>query len=243
MELLYHEALTRPALAEQGFGPGAQTLAVWGNWSTDIWTLGPLARTTRGRRVARLHFTDLPTPESIAAQWVWLAKHAVRTLPTVRTPFVALYELGQLLHSVQDFYAHTNWVELSLAAGAAPDAVPTWEQGLPAAASRADLVSAYYPDSAAPRPELSHFMLHKDHPDCSSGAEVFAAAMGAARRATLLWLPRLLALVPATMRPTLPTVSRVPLPTRALLLGAGLTDRVGLTRWIAGGPPPWRLST
>ncbi|MBA3530358.1 MAG: hypothetical protein H0T73_00355 [Ardenticatenales bacterium] len=240
MELNYHEALTRPILAAHGFGLGAQAVVIAGNWATDIWTLGPLASTAQGRAVSRFHFLNLSTPEEIAAQWIWLEAHAAQTLAQLPSTYIALRELGQMLHCVQDFYAHTNWVELNLAAGATT--VPLWEEGPVAGVSLDGLLSAYYPDRAAPRREVEHHRLHKDHPWCAAGPKTFDAALDAAHRATELWLPRFVRHMPTPMRAQ---VSRLPrfMYESFVLASVGWIDRLGLPRWIGGGPAPWSNPT
>ena len=82
----------------------------------------------------------------------------------------ALEALGRLLHTVQDFYAHSNWIEIQLAAAPPADPIPVWDlrvESLPPG-----VVSGVWAigvpkrcGSVAP----SHDDLNKDSPTSSEG--------------------------------------------------------------------------
>ncbi|WP_128292228.1 hypothetical protein [Afifella aestuarii] len=81
----------------------------------------------------------------------------------------ALAAFGALLHTTQDFYAHSNWVELHV--DDAP--IPVWDQTL--ATLPADIVSGTW---ALGSPKLcgpnapSHSQLNKDSPSSTEGSKV-----------------------------------------------------------------------
>ncbi|WP_026379726.1 hypothetical protein [Afifella pfennigii] len=81
----------------------------------------------------------------------------------------ALAAFGALLHTTQDFYAHSNWIELHV--GEAP--IPVWDQKL--ASLPADIVSGTW---ALGSPKLcgpdapSHSQLNKDNPNSKEGGKI-----------------------------------------------------------------------
>jgi hypothetical protein len=107
---------------------------------------------------------------------------------------------GALTHTVQDFYAHSNWVELHQG----QDPIPVWD--LDVGTLPAGIVSGTYPD----HPQLcgpgapTHEQLNKDDPGSVEGGKVvedgpntgkrlFDLAFDAATRATAEQFARLAA--------------------------------------------------
>jgi hypothetical protein len=117
----------------------------------------------------------------------------------------ALAALGRALHAVQDFYSHTNYLELAEKKYKAPEDVPilaVWsDEGRSAVADQArnGLISGdvwWEPGARCQSPSHSHAELNKDTPNSPSGKQLIRAwnvtqhqaAKDLARRATLEFL-------------------------------------------------------
>ncbi|WP_269585592.1 hypothetical protein [Roseibium sp. Sym1] len=122
----------------------------------------------------------------------------------------ALVSFGALLHTVQDFYAHSNWIELHLDS----DPVPTWDLKL--SSLPANIVSGTWslgsPKLCGPGAP-SHSQLNKDSPKSPEGSKVvssgpntgksyFDLAFSAALAASKLQFSRLAQLPPAAIAAT-----------------------------------------
>lgn len=111
----------------------------------------------------------------------------------------ALIAFGRLLHTVQDFYAHSNWIELQLK----QNPIPLWD--LNVATLPAGIVSGTWAIGFPKRCRSdapSHDELNKDNPNSEQGKKVvdsglhqgkiyFQLAQDAAMRATRIQLARL----------------------------------------------------
>jgi hypothetical protein len=151
----WHEEATRHGVVANGFGPDARLAAQVTNYLTDFYSVAAggiggfegLARRLPGGSPAaptlsrldnadmeRLHFDSLFSTAEIEDPWANLeanTKAALRkyaTDPSLRPgfrPIALLMIIGASLHMVQDFYAHSNWVnEFTRRAPGRP--VPTW---------------------------------------------------------------------------------------------------------------------
>jgi hypothetical protein len=86
------------------------------------------------------HFDDLFTYDAIAARWAaleaWRQDLVASTILVDRCesgmPVGFLCAMGMVLHAVQDFYCHSNWIALTnrftMDASFAANELPTWEQ-------------------------------------------------------------------------------------------------------------------
>lgn len=201
----FHERMTVQVLKSTQLPEHARSVVSWGNWSVDYYGIlasrfPPVAQWTLNQQ---FHFAGLADAAAVEAQWDWLDAYARRELGQPQTGGRALYQIGKILHAVQDFYAHSNWVELMLAAGYPPHALPTWEERpakLPAA-----LYTFMLPSMPAYIPARDHSRMHKDAPNCPAGADVFHAMVLAALRATEFWWTRLHVLLHPTVIPRLST--------------------------------------
>ena len=110
---------------------------------------------------------------------------------------------GTMIHTVQDFYAHSNWVELYVD----QSPIPVWDLVL--GSLPADIVSGTFfldsPKECGPNAP-THTQLNKDSPDSEEGQKVvtsgpnqgsslFELAFNAALRATEVQFGRLEAVV------------------------------------------------
>jgi hypothetical protein len=94
--------------------------------------------------------------------------------------YEALAALGHVVHSLQDFFMHTNYVELVAASGVARNQVPVlelWSTASDAtiAGMRPGLVSGsvlWEPRDQCPRGQPTHAALNKDNATTPRGAQV-----------------------------------------------------------------------
>jgi hypothetical protein len=118
---------------------------------------------------SRMHFDNCAFSagvDYIDDEWSLIEASAERAEP------VALGACGRLLHAVQDFYSHSNWVELHLDR----DPIPVWD--LAGSSLSSDVVSGTW---VLGRPKVcrsgtpSHSELNKDDAHSGSGREVVSA--------------------------------------------------------------------
>ncbi|MDW8322402.1 MAG: HET-C-related protein [Armatimonadota bacterium] len=183
-------------MRREGFGKDALCVALAANSYTDIfqeeaveWVIDDDFCEASKLLVEFLHFDGLPDKQTVDRYWRQLIHNTHGALAEkVRTNdrLGALMVMGITLHIVQDFYAHSNWVELDIP-------------------RRAGVRDATYFDLSAERLEgllpgamvwarsglfthwaggLSHDALHKDH----AGKPYFDQAYRCAYKASLQWL-------------------------------------------------------
>jgi hypothetical protein len=208
----WHAEATRHGVVANGFSADARLAAQVANYLTDFYSVAadkiggfegllrripglpqnaPTASRLDAQDTERLHFDALFTTAEIEEQWATLeanTKAALRKYavdPSVKPgfrPIVLLTIVGASLHMVQDFYAHSNWVnEFVTKSPGSP--VPTW-QDVPApqrAAMR--LYTGAYPDGCCPG-HIDHEKLTKDSSDRLLNAE----AVDAAKRGSIAWV-------------------------------------------------------
>jgi hypothetical protein len=120
-----HYDLTQAVLTERGFGSAAIKIAQAQNWMTDYYTTAPSLRRTDRREqklLEQLHCDNLDTAAQVKHYLGWLldnVKNASQQAAQKNNPLDTLTILAMSLHAVQDFYAHSNWVELHPRTGAA----------------------------------------------------------------------------------------------------------------------------
>lgn len=204
MRFEFHERVTAQVLKSTQLPDHAQRVVLWGNWSVDYYGIlatrfPPVARWTLNHQ---FHFAGLSNAAAITAQWDWLAAYARRELSKAQSGGRALYQMGKILHAVQDYYSHSNWIELTLAAGWPANALPTWEER--PATLPAGLCTFMLPSMPGYAPVRDHSRMHKDAPDCPGGPAVFDATVLVARRATATWWAHLHTCLHPAVIPRLP---------------------------------------
>lgn len=125
----HHFDLTGAALVSEGFTPAAVRHAQIGNWVTDYLNLPLVAEPAVIAQFDKLHFDDLPTDDAVRAQWRALVANtrgATEAAARAEDPEAILALLGMSVHAVQDFYSHSNWVELHPRAAAGPFRTATY---------------------------------------------------------------------------------------------------------------------
>ena len=110
-----HANITEQAMALAGYNRPAADAVQVENWLTDYYTSSP---TFRGDKCAleKLHFDDVFTDADVQAYWKTLLRNTAGAAAKAKADndIIEFYVvLGVSLHVVQDFYAHSNWVESS----------------------------------------------------------------------------------------------------------------------------------
>jgi hypothetical protein len=200
----WHAEATRHAMKENGFPDDARLAAQVSNYLTDFYPVLAMGIDKVGAErlglekdesFDYLHFDALATRAEVEKQWEQLEKNTRAALrkyasdASVKPGFrliVLLNILGSSLHAVQDFYSHSNWVELHQKRGAAE--IPVWFD-VPAAerAKLTTLRTGTYPDHTPVKPTDHGAMNH----DCSQRPN-HALSYDAARRASIDWVRRML---------------------------------------------------
>ncbi|MBP7145987.1 MAG: hypothetical protein KBD01_00470 [Acidobacteria bacterium] len=161
----HHFDLTAAVLAEEGFDATAIEIAQVANWLTDYYTVSPTSRERVKSEVSQLHFDNLYRSQDVARYWGRLlgnAQNSIAEAARADDPLALLTTLGVLLHAVQDFSAHSNWVELHRREISAPYRRETWlADGAP---DGAVVLTGSYPPHPSPPPDG-----HPEHGDYDSG--------------------------------------------------------------------------
>jgi len=204
----WHADATRRAMAGNGFSGDARLVAQFTNYLTDFYSIiggfealydrlpGGRPRNAPSTRLAaaemeRLHFDSLFSTREIESQWATLEANTKASLrkyttdPAVQPgfrPIVLLSIIGASLHVVQDFYAHSNWVEWHVKENPA-GTVPVWHDVPAAARAAMALYTGAYPDGCCPG-QKDHDEVTKD----SSQRRLHAKAVDAANRASIAWV-------------------------------------------------------
>jgi hypothetical protein len=182
-DIQYHAALTEDACPDDPTIRDNLAVIVAANVATDL-----------DQFDSALHFDNCafaPGAQRIDELWQLIESGTIQ-----QNPYVLF---GTMIHTVQDFYAHSNWVELHVA----ESPVPVWDlvvQSLPAA-----IVSGTFfldtPKLCGPDAP-THAQLNKDNPDSPEGSKVvqsgpnqgqtlFTLAFAAALQATRVQFERL----------------------------------------------------
>ena len=109
-----HADITEQAMMREGFNREAADVVQVENWLTDFYTSRPLFGSADQCELEKLHFDDVFDAVDIAHYWAELTantKAAVEAAARADDKIKFLSVLGTSLHVVQDFYAHSNWVE------------------------------------------------------------------------------------------------------------------------------------
>jgi hypothetical protein len=186
-DIQYHAALTDEACPDDPTIKANLCVIVAANVATDL-----------DQFDSALHFDNCafgPGAQRIYDLWQLIESRTIQ-----ENPFILF---GTAIHTVQDFYAHSNWIELH----DTERPIPLWDlnvNSLPAA-----IVSGTFfldtPKLCGPDAP-SHAQLNKDNPDSPEGSKIvqdgpnagqtlFDLAFGAALRATEVQFERLIGAV------------------------------------------------
>lgn len=109
----HHLDLTQDAMQDQGFGTASIGIAQVANWLTDY--EDKAITSSIQEHTSRLHFNSLRTTREVSNYWarfVINTHRAIQEAARDNQPLRALVLLGISLHALQDFYSHSNWVEI-----------------------------------------------------------------------------------------------------------------------------------
>lgn len=208
----WHAWATLQAMQTTGFSSDARLTVQVENYLTDFFSVVDLEHVNKLvpgyktgmpqglkgidlKDMARLHFDDIFTTAGVSAQWTNLlantrvALHKYATDPSVKSGFrlIVLFTiLGASLHTVQDFYSHSNWVNL-WAAQQPGKPVPTWYSVSPPVRNGMKLFTGAYPNGCCPG-HVDHEVLSKDN----SSKPLNPPAVDAAARASTEWVKMLM---------------------------------------------------
>lgn len=125
----HHADLTREVLAEVGLNDTAIRAAQVENWLVDYYSSSPTALGDVESAAAKLHADNLFSPGAITNYWdryVVNARNAFQAAARAGNARQVVALLGISLHSVQDFYSHSNWAEVQPVPAGADYATTTW---------------------------------------------------------------------------------------------------------------------
>lgn len=108
----HHHDLTASAMRTLGFKSRAIKVVQLENWLVDYYSSQPLAGLEED--LQKLHFDNLEDSARVRVYWQRLkvnAKAAFEKAAADGDSLRVLALLGMTLHAVQDFYAHSDWVE------------------------------------------------------------------------------------------------------------------------------------
>ena len=169
-----HFDLTRAVLSERGFGESAIKIAQVENWLTDYYSSTPTARGAERDDLEKLHFDNLFSTEETVRYWGWFMnnlREATRQAAKDNDALAMLTTLSMALHATQDFYSHSNWVELHpRSSGGAYRTETFLGEGLAGLPPGVQLVTGKYPENrkGAPADAEAHGNyesgLNKDSP-------------------------------------------------------------------------------
>ncbi|THF86639.1 hypothetical protein E7T09_11130 [Deinococcus sp. KSM4-11] len=125
----HHADLTREVLAEAGLNDTAIRAAQVENWLVDYYSTSPTSFGEVRSAAEKLHADNLFSLPAVTNYWnryVTNARTAFREAATRNDPRQVVALLGMSLHTVQDFYSHSNWAELQAPPAGVDYATLTW---------------------------------------------------------------------------------------------------------------------
>lgn len=177
-----HFDVTRAAFQDEGFSSGSPAVGIaqLSNWLVDYYSSRPAMGDTELARMAgdlaHLHFDSLVSVAQIRNTWSRLALNTQRAVQAAARDVAAAPSaaerqrrlihlamlIGASLHPVQDFYSHSNWVEIYPMQGGVYGTRTWFDTPAPSASLHTGLVghgNALHPSGNARR----------DHGDYDSG--------------------------------------------------------------------------
>lgn len=204
----WHAECTRKAMVANGFSGDARLATQVSNYIADFMAgsfdkgneiiegkgLKELRLTGGDESYSYIHFDGVLTEAEMEKSWKILFDNTIAALKkytaaeAVRPGYrlIVLYNiLGTSLHVVQDFYSHSNWVNLYHKAGKTP--IPIWFDITAEERKKLKLESGVYPDGSMPG-HANHSELNKD----ASSRDLNSVAVETAERASIHWMKRIM---------------------------------------------------
>jgi len=205
----WHAECTRKAMVANGFSADARLATQVSNYLTDFLAVLNMPNEEQnklGIQIIRfrsdhsydfLHFDAVFTEADIEKNWELLLNNTIRSLkkysaggltePGFR--LIIFYNIiGASLHAIQDFYSHSNWVNLYTQQRVSP--IPVWFDVAAADRQKLKLFTGIYQ-----KPFNGHVPHEELNKDCSTRA-YNKEAVEAAERASIDWVKRLIDSVP-----------------------------------------------
>lgn len=203
----WHAESTRKAAVVNGFSSDARLALQASNYITDFFpAYAVLNEKMRGVDITAIqlpadpsfeymHFDAIFTLKDIENNWQLLLNNTIRALRKyaasgdVKPGFrliVLLNIVGASLHTVQDFYSHSNWVNRYIALGSESN-IPIWYETTNADRIKLNLTTGAYPDGSA-KGKQNHADLNKDFSTRTYNKQ----AVETAERASTDWIKRLM---------------------------------------------------
>lgn len=181
-----HCSITQEALERTGFALDSLELVYFANRSVDRHEFNNV----------EAHF-DSESFEAGSKRLVELAEQTVAAIKQNRNREAQVL-IGRALHSIQDFFSHSNYVELQ---ERQQRDIPidffnlkNPEKELPCNAVEGKfdgLTTGYYPDDVTPEIKCSHDTLNKDAPETPSGKNYHLQAIKKATQESIIWIKRI----------------------------------------------------
>lgn len=207
----WHAESTRKAMVANGFSADARLAVQVSNYLTDFMSvIDHYAKekmeklefnklnAKRDASYVYMHFDAIFSSMEIEQNWQKIFDNTVQTLkkyhnnPDVKSGFreIVLFNIiGASLHIVQDFYSHSNWVNIFTSRKIKP--VPTWYEADPSSRKKLSIFTGAYPDGSA-KGRKSHSELNKDY----SARPLNKEAVEVAERASIEWVKKLMDATP-----------------------------------------------
>jgi hypothetical protein len=112
----HHADLTREALEEVGMSNTSVEVCQVENWLVDYYSQKQISPRNVYVELAKLHADNLFSEQAVVNYWnryAINARKAFQDAARSNNPKQVLALLGMSLHSVQDFYSHSNWAEIN----------------------------------------------------------------------------------------------------------------------------------
>eukprot|EP00026_Physarum_polycephalum_P006711 Phypoly_transcript_06762.p1 GENE.Phypoly_transcript_06762~~Phypoly_transcript_06762.p1 ORF type:complete len:544 (+),score=67.77 Phypoly_transcript_06762:67-1698(+) len=109
----HHNDLTRNTLQLYGYNQNAQIIAGIANFFVDYFSFTPIPTETLPE-LNLMHFDNIFTLKNASNYWTQFtlnAKKAIQTAASNGDVLEFIMTIGGTLHSVQDFYTHSDWVD------------------------------------------------------------------------------------------------------------------------------------
>ncbi|HUR65199.1 MAG TPA: hypothetical protein VMZ03_02510 [Chitinophagaceae bacterium] len=205
----WHAEATRKAMVANGFSADARLATQVSNYLTDFLAVLNMPNeelNNMGIQALRfrsnnsydfLHFDAVFSIADLEKNWTGIFENTKNALKKYSAPgmtepgfrLIVLYNIiGASLHAIQDFYSHSNWVNLYMQQGGAT--IPIWFDVPAEERKKLNLYTGIYA-----KPYNGHVPHETLNKDCST-RQYNKEAVEAAERASVDWVKRLIDAVP-----------------------------------------------
>ena len=153
----HHIDATWRAGDHQGFSSDARRLMQVANWLVDYYSESPTSPEDVEEALGKMHFDNLFSTEHVDHNWKYLLTNYQNAVSFVvddddyndaQKAVMVLTMNGMMLHTIQDFYTHSNWSSFYPKTSSGYNGATYLSKGLPPTASSSNpLQTGYYPDA------------------------------------------------------------------------------------------------